>query len=192
VKRYLSILILILLPVLVFAQNANTKKKAYFFYLDACPHCHNVNDYFNANGIYDKYDIVKLDASAPQNGELLMKFYETNNYPENQRGGVPVVVFGDKFLVGDTPIIDNFVTDIEASQSADKLPNPNSDGSVPDVVVHEGQIGEQSTAAMEQSPQPENAQGNASEGNKKSPVPVIVGVLVLIGAGALIFINREK
>src|SRR4030042_729815 len=95
------ILIAVLLaPLLVFGQDAS-KKKAYFFYLDSCPHCHNVNDFFNANGIYDKYDIVKLDASIPQNGEFLMKLYEANDYPESQRGGVPVVAFGDKFFIGD-------------------------------------------------------------------------------------------
>lgn len=187
-KKILAIIaVLVLFPALTFAQDV-PKKTAYFFYLDTCPHCHNVNDYFNANGIYDKYNIVKLDASVPQNGQFLMALYGANNYPESQRGGVPVVAFGDKFYVGDQPIIDNFVKEIDASQNADQLPNPNKDGSAPDVVVHEGPIG---AAVPAEAAVAGNNADSAGSGNKKSYVPVIVGVLVILGAGALIYVNRK-
>lgn len=185
-KKILGIVFfLILLPAFVFAQDA-PKKKAYFFFLDTCPHCHNVNKYFIANGIYDKYDITILDASVPANGELLAKFYEADKYPAEQRGGVPAIVFGDKFFVGDAPIIDNFVKEIEASQNADQPPNPNKDGSIPNVVAHDGPITE---APVNDAV---SKAGDATAGNKKSYLPVIVGALVVLGAGALIYVNRKK
>jgi len=173
-------LILILLPAFVSAQSA-PKKSAYFFYLDACPHCHNVNDFFNANGIYDKYDIKKLDASVPANGRFLMQLYEANNYPEDQRGGVPVVAFDDKFLVGDKPIIDNFVKEIEAVENTEVSNVPA------DIVAHEGALVE--TAKPASVPQ---SGTSTDERNKKSYFPVVIGALVILGAGALIFINRKE
>lgn len=189
-KLKIAALVILLVPFLVFAQDTNAKKKAYFFYLDTCPHCHNVNDYFNANGVYDKYDIEKLDASIPQNGQFLMKLYAANNYPENQRGGVPVVAFGDKFFVGDQPIIDNFVKDIEASDSAYQLPNPDQSGGELNIVVHNGPIA--SGASENKSASQENSANNVDAGNKNNYVPVIIAGLVIVGAGALIFANRKS
>ncbi len=171
--------ILILLPLLAFAQDAG-KKKAYFFFLDSCPHCHNVDNYFTSNGIYDKYDIKKLDASIPANGQFLMKLYEANNFPEEQRGGVPVVVFADKFMVGDQPVIDNFVKEIDASSDALQLPNPDKNGAEPDIVIHVGPISSAASPA-------ESAQAG---GNKTNYLPVVIAALVVMGAGALIYINR--
>jgi len=171
-KLKIIILSLLIIPSLVFAQDA-PKKKAYFFYLDSCPHCHNVNNYFNANGIYDKYDVKKIDASVPANEKFLMQLYEANGYPEDQRGGVPVVVFGDKFLLGDKPIIDNFATEIEAVENTQVANVPA------DIVVHEGPIAEVSAVSP-------------ASGNKKNYFPVVIGALVIIVAGALVFVNRKK
>jgi len=177
-KLKIAALATLLVPFLVFAQDI-PKKSAYFFYLDACPHCHNVNDYFNANGLYDKYDIKKLDASVPANGRFLMQLYETSGYPKEQQGGVPVMAFGDKFFAGDKPIIDNFVTEIEAVGSTE-VANVSTD-----IVVHEGAIAEASQAV----PAPQS--GNAASQGKKSFFPIAIGALVVITAGALIFVNRK-
>ena len=184
--KYL-IAITILIPAFVFAQDSG-KKKAYFFYLDSCPHCHNVNDYFNANGIYDKYDIRKLDASVLQNGEFLLKLYEANGYSEDQRGGVPVAAFGDKFFVGDKPIIDNFVKEIDASDIAFQLPNPGREGSDPGVVVHEGPIAAVPSASTAAEPK----EKNVNKGNKNNLVPVVITAITVICAGALIYVSRKK
>jgi hypothetical protein len=190
-KKILLLALILTFPLLSFAQDS-PKKKAYFFYLDSCPHCHNVNDYFNANGIYDKYDIKKLDASAGQNGQLLMKLYEANNYPENQRGGVPVVAFGDKFLVGDKPVIDGFVNQIEVSESALQLPNP-AGVDVSGLVVHDGPIDSSSASPTAQAGQSAQKPASVAGGEKKKNwIPLIIGALVIVGAGTLLFLNREK
>lgn len=172
-------LIILLLPLFVFAQGDVPKKSAYFFYLDACPHCHNVNNFFNENGLYEKYDIKKLDASVPANGKFLMQLYGANGYLESQRGGVPVAAFGDKFLIGDKPIVDNFVKEIEAAESTDVPDVPA------DIVVREGPIAE--AARAEAVP----AAAAADQSGKKNYFPAIVGALVVITAGALVFLNRK-
>jgi hypothetical protein len=177
--RKFVIILILLIPVLAFAQD-NSKKKAYFFYLDTCPHCHNVDKYFQDNGIYDKYDITKMDAINPFNANLLSKFYDASGEPG--KGGVPAVAFGDKFIVGDQPIIDNFVKDIEAASNASELPDPsNISGNNGNVAVQE-----------KNSESKQAADPSAENGNKKNIFPVLIIAIVLLGGGALIFINRKK
>lgn len=171
-KIKLVILALLLIPALTFAQDA-PKKKAYFFYGDACPHCKKVEAYFQENGIYDKYDISSLEFSNPFNTRLLLKFGEIYNDPN--KGGVPAIAFGDKFIVGDQPIISSFVQEIDAAVNANALPDP--DKIVPKS-VSESQNNSNVPAA--------------AAGNKKSYFPVVVIALIALSTGALIYVNRKK
>lgn len=171
--RKLAILVTsLVIPVLVFAQGDTQKKKAYYFYGETCPHCKKVDEYFTANGIYDKYDITKLEFSNPFNARLLIKFGEAYNDPN--KGGVPAVAFDDKFITGDQPIIDNFVTEIDASNNAYELPDPDK------------------IASSKSNTNPKNEASQTNPGNKRNYFPVILITLVVIGAGALIYINRKK
>lgn len=170
-KKCFLALILILLPVLVFAQDS-PKKKAYYFYGEQCPHCHNVDEYFRASGIYDKYDIMKLEISNPFNARLLVKFGDV--FRSEFKGSVPAIAFGDKFLVGDTPIIENFDREMDAAENAGELPDPDKIGKL----ENKENQGERTD------------QGN--EENKRNSFPVIIGALVVAGASALVYINRKK
>lgn len=162
---------LLVLPLLVFAQDAS-KKKAYYFYGDQCPHCQKVDEYFKANGIYDKYDITKLDFSNPFNTRLLLKFGEV--FKSEFKGSVPAIAFGDKFLVGDQPIIDTFEKEI-SNVEAKELPDPDK----------------MNNAGGDQAVQKNKPIGKA-DGNKKNLFPVVITALIIIVGGALIFINRKK
>jgi len=174
-KKLIAVLFFLLIPVLTFAQDV-PKKKAYFFYGDTCPHCKIVEAYFRENGIYDKYDITSLEFSNPFNTQLLLKFGDV--YKDPNKGGVPAIAFGDKFIVGDQPIIDNFAREIDAANNANELPDPDKI----------------SPANNTENQQPALAptEAKASEGNKKNYFPVVIIVLVAAGAGALIYINRKK
>jgi len=172
-KKIFTGLFLILIPALVFAQDV-PKKKAYFFYGDTCPHCKKVEAFFQENGIYDKYDITSLEFSNPFNARLLLKFGEIYNDPN--KGGVPAIAFADKFIVGDQPIIDTFAKEIDATDKADALPDP-------DKIVSANGTGDQ---------QPAYAEASAGKGNKKNYFPVVMIALVILGAGALIYVNRKK
>jgi len=180
-KLKIIILSLLIIPSLVFAQDV-PKKKAYFFYGDSCPHCKKVEAYFQENGIYDKYDITSLEFSNPFNTRLLLKFGDVFNDPN--KGAVPAVAFGDKFIVGDQPIMDNFVREIDAADNANELPDP-------DKITNKS--GDNSSAAPDNQANPTVQQSaNQTSGNKKNYFPVIVGALVVLGVGALIFVNRKK
>ena len=166
------IILFLLIPFLTLAQENLAKKKAYYFFGEQCPHCKTVDAYFQANGIYDKYDISKLDFSNPFNGRLLLKFGEAYNDPN--KGGVPAIAFGGKFIVGDQPIIDNFVKEIDSVDNANALPNP--DNIVP----------KPASESQKDSNVP------VAVGNKKNYFPVIIIALIALGAGALIYVNRKK
>lgn len=171
-KKYLLVLILTL-PFLVFAQG-DAKKKAYYFYGEQCPHCKNVDEYFKANGIYDQYEIKKLEVNNPFSKRLFLEFGEAFEDPE--WGGVPAIIFENRYLLGDQPIIDNFVKEIAAVEAKD-FPDPDKIGSKENPENREDQ----------------GSQPSANEsGNKKNIFPVILVALVAIGAGILIFINRKK
>lgn len=169
-KLKFIILALFIIPIFVLAQS-DSKKKAYYFYGDQCPHCQKVDEYFKANGIYDKYDITKLDFSNPFNTRLLLKFGEI--FKSEFKGSVPAIAFGDKFLVGDQPIIDTFEKEIDAAD-ASALPDPDKISK---------------NTAKEN---PNSVDAPVSAGNKKNYFPAIIAALILIGGGALIFINRKK
>jgi glutaredoxin len=171
------ILLLLIIPVFVLAQDA-PKKKAYYFYGDQCPHCKNVDAYFQENGIYDKYEISKLEFSNPFNGRLLLKFGEAYNDPN--KGGVPAIAFGDKFIVGDQPIISSFVQEIDAAENADELPDADKIASA------------NNSASTSDNLNQDNQAAPATAKNKKSYFPVAIIALIALGAGTLIYVNRKK
>ncbi len=127
-KFALFLLISLLLPVSVLAQtvssNQAAKKKAVYFYSETCSHCAKVNQYFQDNGIYDKYDIQKREVGNPDNLKALNQFFDAFGVkPENR--GYPVVFFGNQELLGDQPIINNFVKEIN-QVNASSFPTPQS------------------------------------------------------------------
>lgn len=121
-KKSLVFLILLLLPILVFAQVP--KKKALYFYSETCSHCYKVDEYFIANKIYNDYEIKKLDTADPDNLKLLNEFFDTFEIKPEDRGW-PVVFFADAMLVGDQNIISDFVRNI-ASSDASAFPTTES------------------------------------------------------------------
>ncbi|MFA6382954.1 MAG: cytochrome c biogenesis protein [Parcubacteria group bacterium] len=122
-KKYLLLTLLVLIfPALVFAQTE--KKKAIYFYSNTCPHCLRVEKYFEDNGIFEKYDIKKIETSSAKEFDYLNEFFDAFGIVADKRG-YPVVFFDDKIIIGDQPIIDSFVSEIETVAAAD-FPDPVS------------------------------------------------------------------
>jgi len=178
--------ILLLAPLLVVAQETDSKKKAYYFYGEQCPHCRKVDEYFEASGAYEKYEIMKLEATNnPFNGKLFLDFGEA--FGVSDWGGVPTVVFGNKYLIGDQPIIDNFSREIETAENAYEFPEPGK-------IQKESVAGEQSSQSSQNISEENSVQQpeQNQEGNKKNVFPVVLVALVLIGGGVLIFKNQKS
>ena len=123
-NKFLKIIFvfLLFLPVLVFAQTE--KKKALFFYSENCPHCREVEEYFQKEKIYEKYEIKKIDVAGEYNAAYLNEFFDSFNIaPENR--GWPAVFFDNEILVGSRPIIENFVSKIETANGSE-FPSPTT------------------------------------------------------------------
>lgn len=108
---------------------ANTPlQPIYLFYGQGCPHCAQVESFFEKNNLYTRYSVEKREIYSHKDNALLFNTL-LNKYqiPESGRG-VPAVVIGSKVLMGDKPIIDNFVVEADkyiasnGKQSIDTFP----------------------------------------------------------------------
>lgn len=98
-------LFLSVLNPLVFAEN---QKTILYFSSDSCPHCANVEAYFEKEGIYKKYPVSRLEIS--KNEQNLQKLEDLISKLKVEKAAIPIVFFGDYYLLGDKEIIANFKT----------------------------------------------------------------------------------
>ena len=123
-KKILALfLIIFLFPFIASAQQIE-KKKALYFYSDSCPHCERVDQYFKDNGIYDKYDIQRINAVDEKNVVFLNSMFDAFSFNDKDKK-IPVIFFANKFLVGDAPIMSSFVSQINESD-ASSFPTPEA------------------------------------------------------------------
>jgi cytochrome c biogenesis protein CcdA len=99
-------------PVGGLIRAAEGQKKALYFFSENCPHCQRVDKFFLENNIYNDYEIKSIDASNYYNLDYLNSFFDSFLVSKEKRGW-PVVIFEDKMLLGDQPIIDKFQAEIE-------------------------------------------------------------------------------
>jgi len=82
----------------------------FFFYGTGCPHCTQVEKFFEDEKLYGAYPIDKREIYFNRDNAILFNdILDRLNIPSDERG-VPAVVIGDKVLIGDKPIIENFKT----------------------------------------------------------------------------------
>ena len=102
------------LPQLIHAQ----EPKIYYFWGQGCPHCAQVNQYFEEKGFYDKYPIEKKEIYFNhENATLLNEYYDKYDVPLDHRG-VPAIFIEDRYLIGGLdipnqfqPLADEFIKD---------------------------------------------------------------------------------
>ncbi|MBU2028699.1 hypothetical protein KJ761_02290 [Patescibacteria group bacterium] len=90
---------------------AEGQKKALYFFSENCAHCQRVDNFFRENNIYNDYEIKAIEASDYYNLDYLNSFFDVFSVTEEKRGW-PVIIFENKMLLGDQPIIDNFQAEI--------------------------------------------------------------------------------
>ncbi|MFH2019243.1 MAG: cytochrome c biogenesis protein, partial [bacterium] len=84
-------------------------EEIYFFYGEGCPHCVLVEKYFQENGLFDRYPIVKKEVYGDHENAILFNNVLDKLGVASSERGVPTVVVGNKVMVGDKPIIDDFI-----------------------------------------------------------------------------------
>lgn len=113
--KKISIFLFIIIALFVGAYfvKAETNSAIYFFYGIGCPHCQLVENYFIENNLYSKYQIEKKEIYFNRdNATFYNKALDELNFPQNNRG-VPTVIIGEKIIIGDKPIIENFIKEAD-------------------------------------------------------------------------------
>ncbi|NMC99367.1 MAG: hypothetical protein GYA62_06580 [Bacteroidales bacterium] len=104
------VLFLLIMDIAVFAQEPS---KIYFFYGTGCPHCAQVEQYFEKNDIFAKYPVEKKEIYFNHdNAVLFNRLLDNLKFPNNNRG-IPTIIIGNKVLTGDKEIIDNFLSEAD-------------------------------------------------------------------------------
>jgi len=98
----------------------------YFFYGQGCPHCAKVEPYLSE--LEKKYDLQIHTFEVYNNRsnlQLMQKYFDGYNVPQNQRG-VPAVFISDNYFVGDKPILDNLESKIKSFGKGSPCPSLNA------------------------------------------------------------------
>lgn len=113
-KRFFAVLfiILVILGVTV-TVSAQDSSKIYFFYGTGCPHCAEVLSFFEEEDLFNRYPIEEREIYFNRDNAVLFNNTLGGLGIPNGERGVPAVVIGDKVIVGDKPIIDNFVSEAD-------------------------------------------------------------------------------
>lgn len=73
--------------------------KAYFFYAQTCPHCHEADAYIRQK--YPDLEMIRLDVATPEGRDLFLKC--ADKFRLGQMIGTPLFCMGDQYLMGWIP-----------------------------------------------------------------------------------------
>lgn len=109
-----------------------------------CPHCANVEEHIDEN---DYMDIFKIELKEISTSQVYAKEFtdagERFKIPL-EKLGVPLLVVGDKYFMGDTPIIEYLDKKYEIKKLEEESKNPEQNGTDPNGTdpSGQGQIGD--------------------------------------------------
>ena len=98
-KFFRGILLFLLLIMVPISVQAKSKYNIYLFYGDGCPHCAELEEFFEDYlEEFDNVELIKYEVwNSAENRELLVKVQDELN---NHSSGVPYLVIGDKAISG--------------------------------------------------------------------------------------------
>jgi cytochrome c biogenesis protein CcdA len=120
-KILLIAVVLLAMPAISLAQE---KKSFQYFYADWCPHCLKVGKFFGDNGVYNNFNVEKLNFDDTANRAKLKNIFEQHGYGSSDVG-IPAVIVDGKLITGDGPIIAYFKDNFQI-QEQPKTENKNS------------------------------------------------------------------
>lgn len=93
------------------------------YFSPSCPHCHHARDFINGQLVQDfpSVKITEVDVTKSENRDAFIAALKKCNY---DRGGVPVMVIGEKCFQG---YADSMQTELRDAVSIDLQVNKNAD-----------------------------------------------------------------
>ena len=127
-KLLLPLLLLILFVGASVSHARETSACVYYFYGMGCPACANTSPFLDElEKEYPDLEIKRFEIySDTDNAELFREFAEAYRIPKPW--GVPTVLIGDKYLVGDMPVINGLEGEITNNPTASCPGENGSDG----------------------------------------------------------------
>ena len=114
IKKIFSAFFVVLLFIgIVSGAYAQNSPKIYFFYGIGCPHCGEVERFFDEEDLYNRYPVEKKEIYFDRENAVLFNDLMDQLGVPKERRGVPMVIIGNKIIVGDKPIMDNFTTEAD-------------------------------------------------------------------------------
>jgi len=105
-RKYFIFGVLLIFFSLNFASAQNSTC-VYFFYGNGCQHCAQVEPVLDNCANAESIELHKFEIyNNKENMLLLTQYFDAYNIPTSERG-IPVVLIGNNYLIGDKPIIDN-------------------------------------------------------------------------------------
>jgi cytochrome c biogenesis protein CcdA len=172
IMKYMLMTFIFFVVAAVSSVMAQTQPPIYFFYGTGCPHCAEVMNYFEDNGIFNKYPVDKREIYFNKDNALLFNKVMDELGVAAIARGVPTVVMGKKVITGDRPIMDEFAK--EADMFLSGTPIPTVASPIPTAVLTQ-------VVAMTPVPQPEEMPSAAGQEIKKADLTiaaVVAGSLV--------------
>lgn len=106
----MALALLVALPGFAHAQESAC---IYFFYGDGCPHCARVEPFISQLA-YTGVEVHRFEIYNNRSNLLLLnQYFEAYGVPEPR--GIPAVFIAGKYLVGDTPILENLENEMASS-----------------------------------------------------------------------------
>jgi glutaredoxin len=103
---------------------ARSEDKPTLYVREGCAHCAKVEAFLDEHSLTDTV-VIRDIILDPKASEDYTAFMEEQNVPLSEQGAVPVLVYdGDKWISGDTPIIE-YLADVNNI----KLEDPQTEGS---------------------------------------------------------------
>ncbi|MBU1000828.1 cytochrome c biogenesis CcdA family protein [Patescibacteria group bacterium] len=95
------------------AAIAKDFSKIYLFYGTGCSHCAQVEDFFEEQDLLNRYPVEKSEIYFNRDNAIVFSKLLSERGVPIEAQGVPAVVIGNKVLIGDKPIIDNFISEAD-------------------------------------------------------------------------------
>jgi cytochrome c biogenesis protein CcdA len=108
-NKFFFLVLFLLLASFVSSQNSTC---IYFFHGDGCQHCAKVESYINNIELSSQssLNIHKFEIYNNRSNMLLLnQYFDAYNISNSERG-IPVVLIGNSYLIGDSPILENLVS----------------------------------------------------------------------------------
>ena len=74
--------------------------RAYLFYSDGCPHCHEAQEFLNRK--YPDLNILKINVDNPAGAKLMTQC--AKKFKIGKQIGIPLFCLGDNYIMGWSPL----------------------------------------------------------------------------------------